>query len=48
VRQVLKVSLDVARGMEYLHSTFEAPVIHRDLKSPVRRAFAQLTIAPLN
>ena len=32
--EVMKVALDVAEGMEYLHTTFELPVIHRDLKSP--------------
>jgi serine/threonine protein kinase len=36
---VLKVALDVARGMEYLHTALERdghqqPLIHRDLKSP--------------
>jgi serine/threonine protein kinase len=37
---VLKIGLDVARGMEYLHTAFvnltnhTVPVIHRDLKSP--------------
>jgi serine/threonine protein kinase len=30
--QVLKVALDVAHGMKYLHSNFEQPIIHRDLK----------------
>lgn len=39
--QALKAAIDVARGMEYLHSAFEDPqygrrnpIIHRDLKSP--------------
>eukprot|EP01047_Picozoa_sp_COSAG01_P045943 COSAG01_NODE_4272_length_5193_cov_7.742638_5_plen_169_part_00 len=37
--QVLKLALDVARGMEHLHTAFEReghdqPLIHRDLKSP--------------
>lgn len=40
-RQVLLAGLDVARGMEYLHTKFLAednmhdqPIIHRDLKTP--------------
>jgi serine/threonine-protein kinase CTR1 len=37
--QVLKAAIDIARGMEYLHTAFEGehgrnPVMHRDLKSP--------------
>lgn len=39
--QMLKVALDVAKGMEYLHTHYNAPdnqhtqpIIHRDLKSP--------------
>ena len=39
--QQLKVALDVAKGMEYLHTRFqhddsaqEMPIIHRDLKTP--------------
>lgn len=39
--QSLKAAIDIARGMEYLHSAFEDPqhgrrnpIIHRDLKSP--------------
>jgi serine/threonine protein kinase len=31
---VIKVGLDVATGMEYLHTAFDKPIIHRDLKSP--------------
>jgi hypothetical protein len=34
VAQVRKVALDVARGMAYMHSNFERPILHRDLKSP--------------
>ena len=34
VAQILKIALDIASGMEYLHTTFEQPIIHRDLKSP--------------
>ena len=30
---VLKVAADVAKGMHYLHTAFDKPVIHRDLKS---------------
>jgi serine/threonine protein kinase len=30
--QMLKVALDVAQGMKYLHSHFKQPIIHRDLK----------------
>ena len=30
--QLLKVALDVAQGMKYLHSHFKQPIIHRDLK----------------
>ena len=33
LKQVLKAALDVATGMEYLHTAFDLPVIHRDLKS---------------
>jgi hypothetical protein len=40
-RQILKVALDVAKGMDYLHTKFKAndskhdqPIIHRDLKTP--------------
>jgi serine/threonine protein kinase len=29
-----KVALDVAKGMHYLHTAFQLPIIHRDLKSP--------------
>ena len=38
--EILKVALDVAKGLEYLHTAFvspageSVPVIHRDLKSP--------------
>ena len=32
--QALKVAHDVACGMAYLHTAFEEPIIHRDLKSP--------------
>ena len=32
--QRLKVALDVGSGMQYLHTAFEDPIIHRDLKSP--------------
>lgn len=31
--ECLKAAFDVAQGMEYLHTHFELPVIHRDLKS---------------
>ena len=31
--EVLKVAADVAKGMHYLHTAFDKPVIHRDLKS---------------
>jgi serine/threonine protein kinase len=34
VAQILKVALDIACGMRYLHTTWEKPIIHRDLKSP--------------
>lgn len=41
VEQVLKSALDVARGMNYLHTAFKMqssnhtqPIIHRDLKTP--------------
>ena len=33
LRDQLKVALDVANGMAYLHGEFEKPIIHRDLKS---------------
>jgi serine/threonine protein kinase len=33
VEQVRKAALDVARGMEYMHTAFVEPVLHRDLKS---------------
>ena len=37
--QVLKAAIDIARGVEYLHTAFEGehgrnPIMHRDLKSP--------------
>lgn len=32
-KQKLNISLDVAKGMNYLHNAFEQPIIHRDLKS---------------
>ena len=34
IGQILKMALDIASGMEYLHTSFEQPIIHRDLKSP--------------
>ena len=32
-KQQLKVASDVANGLHYLHTNYEKPLIHRDLKS---------------
>jgi serine/threonine protein kinase len=32
--ELLKVALDVCQGMRYLHTAFDKPIVHRDLKSP--------------
>ena len=32
--QWLTMALDIARGMDYLHSSKPRPIVHRDLKSP--------------
>jgi serine/threonine protein kinase len=32
-KQKLNISLDVSKGMNYLHNAFEQPILHRDLKS---------------
>jgi len=29
----LTICIDVAKGMSYLHSHFDPPILHRDLKS---------------
>jgi hypothetical protein len=42
--EVLQVAFDVARGMTHLHEAFDAPVIHRDLKS----ANLMLTAPPVD
>ena len=34
LEQLLHVSLGIADGMTYLHTAFDKPLIHRDLKSP--------------
>lgn len=34
-KQVLKISIQIANGMAYLHE-FQPPIIHRDLKSHVK------------
>lgn len=39
---ILKVAHDIAKGMTHLHEAFDAPVIHRDLKS----ANLMLTVPP--
>jgi len=31
--QIFKVALDIAQGMHYLHTHFDKPIIHRDLKT---------------
>jgi len=32
-KQKFKIVLDIAKGMNYLHSSGEQPILHRDLKS---------------
>lgn len=32
-KQKLTMALDVSKGMNYLHSAFDTPILHRDLKS---------------
>ena len=32
-KQKITMALDVAKGMTYLHNAYEAPILHRDLKS---------------
>jgi len=34
IQEKHKVALDIAQGMKYLHTRFNQPIIHRDLKSP--------------
>jgi serine/threonine protein kinase len=33
VKQKFKIAFDIAKGMNYLHTSGERPILHRDLKS---------------
>lgn len=32
-KQKIQMAFDTAKGMNYLHTQFESPILHRDLKS---------------